>query len=53
MLTFCVRFGSKSAYFRTWREAVLFALTKKKNWSIWSFNSVNYELITDSSRFNQ
>lgn len=52
MLTFCVRFGRKSAYFRTWREAVLFALTKK-NWSIWSFNSVNYELITDSSRFNQ
>ena len=52
MLTFCVRYGCKSAYFRTWRESVLFALTKK-NWSIWFFNSVNYELITDSSRYNQ
>lgn len=52
MLTFCVRFGRKSAFFRTWREAVLFALTKKK-WSIWAFNCSEYELITDSSQYKQ
>jgi hypothetical protein len=51
MLTFCVRWGHRSAYFRTWRESLLFALTKKK-WSIWSFNSIRYELITDSSQYN-
>lgn len=48
MLTFCVRWGHQSAYFRTWREAFLFA-SKKKKWSIWAFDSVNYELIADST----
>ena len=51
MLSFCVRWGHKSAYFRTWREAVLFAFQKKK-WSIWSFNTSEYELITDSNQYN-
>ena len=49
MLSFCVRWDHKSAYFRTWREAVLFALQKKK-WSIWAFNSFEYELISDSEQ---
>lgn len=50
MLTYCVRFGRKSAYFPTWSDAFTFAIRHKK-WSIWVFNCSTYELVADSDSF--
>lgn len=52
MLTYCVRFGRKSAYFPTWRDAFNFAVHHKK-WSIWVFDCVTYELVADSDSFEK